>query len=124
MPLRLSFAIVNLVRNRMTRRVRHCVECPKCRTRYPIGFTPYRNGSYLLPMVPFLPEQFTLYCACWCPPVSSHWRSNELKICRVSAMAYKRGYGSAEEVRLVQILVPTVRSRRDISCVASAAQET
>jgi len=31
----------------MTRRIRHCIECPKCRTRYLVGYSPYRNGSYL-----------------------------------------------------------------------------
>lgn len=91
-------------RNRvdMTCRVRHCVECPKCRTRYLIGFTPYSNGAYLVPAVPFLPEEYTLYCTCARPPVSSQWRSEELEICRVSRIAYKRGYGSADEAILVE----------------------
>ena len=34
----------------MTPRIRHCVECPKCHTRYLVGFSPYRNGSYLMPL--------------------------------------------------------------------------
>jgi hypothetical protein len=36
-------------------RVRHCVECPKCHTRYLPGFTPYRNGSYLIPLTKGFP---------------------------------------------------------------------
>lgn len=31
-------------------RVRYCVECPKCRTRYLPSSSPYRNGSYLIPV--------------------------------------------------------------------------
>jgi len=31
-------------------RIRHCVECPKCLTRYLVACSPYRNGSYLVPL--------------------------------------------------------------------------
>jgi hypothetical protein len=106
----------------MTRRMRHCVECRRCRTRYLIGFTPYRNGSYLVPTVPFLTEDYVLYCACACPPVSSQWRSDELEICKVSTMAYKRGYGSGEEVMLVQTLSPKVGNTQNIFRVAPAEE--
>jgi hypothetical protein len=31
----------------MIPRIRHCVECPKCGTRYLLGHSQYGNGSYL-----------------------------------------------------------------------------
>ena len=44
-------------------RVRHCVECPKCCTRYLPGFSPYRNGSYLMPLSYGLSAEWILYCS-------------------------------------------------------------
>jgi ketosteroid isomerase-like protein len=32
----------------MSLRIRHCIECPKCLTRYVIGSSPYRNGAHLI----------------------------------------------------------------------------
>src|ERR1700722_13475459 len=32
----------------MSFRIRHCVKCPKCHTWYLVGFSPYRNGAYLV----------------------------------------------------------------------------
>jgi len=69
-----------------------------CRTRYLIGFSPYRNGSYLLPQLAGFAQDWTLYCSCGRPPVSSRWRSNELKIYAVSNQAHERGYGRPEEI--------------------------
>ena len=43
-------------------RIRHCVECPNCRTRYLIAFTPYSNGAYLIPTAEDSKEEYTLYC--------------------------------------------------------------
>jgi hypothetical protein len=84
--------------NDMTACVRHCVECPKCLTRYLVGFSPYRNGSYLAPLAKGLWEEWTLYCSCGLPSVSSRWRWTELRPYFVSKQAHVRGYGSPEEI--------------------------
>jgi hypothetical protein len=82
----------------MTPRIRHCVECPKCRTRYLVGFSPYPNGSYLVPLVTGSSEEFTLYCSCGSPPVLSRWSWRDLKAYVVSNQAHDRGYGPSEEI--------------------------
>jgi hypothetical protein len=79
-------------------RVRHCIECPKCLTRYLIGFSPYRNGSYLMPLATGFSEEWTLYCSCGRPPISSRWSWKELKLYAVSNQAHDRGYGPPEEI--------------------------
>ena len=79
-------------------RVRHCVECPKCLTRYLPGFSPYRNGSYLMPLAEGFADEWTLYCACGRPPISSRWSWSDLKLYAVSNQAHDRGYGPPEEV--------------------------
>ena len=87
----------------MASRVRHCVECPKCCTRYLVGFSPYRNGSYLLPVTPGSHEEWTLYCSCLTPPSPTRWSWYELEPYEVSGTAHLRGYGPPEEiVRLVR----------------------
>jgi len=80
----------------MPRRIRHCVECPKCHTRYLIGASPYDNGSYLMSSVIGDSEVHTLYCSCGRPAVTSRWE--ELPTYAVSNGAYGRGYGPPEEV--------------------------
>ena len=87
----------------MTPRVRHCLECPKCLTRYLIASSPYCNGSYVVPTIAYLAEELTLYCACGKPAVSSRWRWSELKTCKVSNAAHQRGYGTSEEIVPVRI---------------------
>jgi hypothetical protein len=82
----------------MASRVRHCVECPKCLTRYLPGFSPYRNGSYLLPLADGFADEWTLYCACGRPPISSRWSWSDLKLYRVSNQAHDRGYGPPEDI--------------------------
>ncbi len=82
----------------MSVRIRHCVECPQCRTRYLIAFSPYRNRSYLVPKTVGSSEEFTLYCSCKRPFVVSRWEWSEVKTCEVSRGAYDRGYGNAEDV--------------------------
>src|SRR3974390_3865660 len=42
----------------MAARVRLCAVCPKCGMRYLIGFSPYRNGSYLIPAARGMPEEW------------------------------------------------------------------
>lgn len=82
----------------MSLRVRHCVECPKCFTRYLIASSPYRNGSYIVPAAPYLSEDFTLYCTCGKPTIASWWRWGELMTCKVSTSAHDRGYGTPQEI--------------------------
>jgi len=77
-------------------RVRHCVECPSCHTRYLVSFSPYRNGSYLIPTVAGSLEEYSLYCAC--SRGVTVWRWSEVKTCEVSPMAYERGYGTVDEI--------------------------
>ncbi len=81
----------------MTIRMRHCVECPKCHTRYLVGFSPYHNGSQLVPLGAVL-EEWILYCSCGRPATSSRWSSTELKIYAVSDQAHGRGYGPPKEI--------------------------
>lgn len=79
-------------------RVRHCVECPKCRTRYLPGSSPYDNGSYLVPIAEGGLSGWTLYCSCTLQRSRSEWRWSELKPYEVCGVAYRRGYGSPNEV--------------------------
>ena len=79
-------------------RVRHCVECPKCRTRYLPGFSPYRNGSYLTPVSVGLSAEWILYCSCSNPHASSRGGWEELKAYVVSSQAHRRRYGSPDEI--------------------------
>jgi hypothetical protein len=84
----------------MSYRIRHCVSCPHCRTRYLIGFSPYVNGSYLESTLVGSFEEYVLYCSCTQFPVPSRWSGSEILTCEVSKSAYRRGYGSPEEVML------------------------
>lgn len=85
----------------MPYRVRYCVECLKCRTRYLLGFSPYGNGSYLTPLTTGFSDEWTLYCSCVTPPTSSRWSWRELKQYTVSHQAHDRGYGSPDEIMLI-----------------------
>lgn len=82
-------------------RLRHCVECPLCCTRYLIAFSPYENGSYLLPAVPGSSDEYILYCSCRSGSAGVRWKSSEVKTCDVSREAYERGYGTVDEISLV-----------------------
>src|SRR5215469_18460038 len=86
----------------MPRRVRHCVECPRCHTCYLVGFSPYSNGSYLVHTTPDL-EEYTLYCFCDGAHKANVCRWPEVKACRVSKPSYDRGYGPRDEVHPVSI---------------------
>ena len=79
-------------------RIRHCVVCPHCLTRYLISFSPYRNGSHLIPTMNGSSEEFVLYCSCNRATVTSRWKWSEVTSCEVSREAYERGYGTAEEI--------------------------
>jgi hypothetical protein len=80
----------------MPRRIRHCVECPKCHTRYLIGASPYANGSYLVSSLVDQGEALTLYCSCGRPALTNRW--DELATYAVSRDAHGRGFGPPEEV--------------------------
>jgi hypothetical protein len=86
----------------MPDRLRHCVECPDCCTRYLPGFSPYRNGSYLVSLVTDSAEEYKLICSCCRPPVCSRWNWSELKTYGVSHAAYERGYGRSDEIWLLR----------------------
>jgi hypothetical protein len=79
-------------------RLRHCVECQKCRTRYLVGLGPYANGSCVLRSGHGDSEEFLLYCTCANPAAITRWKWSELKRYSVVLTAYERGYGSAQEV--------------------------
>jgi hypothetical protein len=85
----------------MSFRIRHCISCPHCRTRYIMGFSPYGNGAYLLSNSVGSLEEYLLYCSCRGFPVPSRWKDSEIKTCEVSNSVYRRGYGSPEEVTLL-----------------------
>src|SRR5579863_1613450 len=82
----------------MSNRIRHCVECPKCRTHYLIAFSPYSNGSFLLRTVAGSSEEYTLHCFCEGALFPSVWKWCEAKPCEVSKGAHSRGYGMLDEV--------------------------
>jgi hypothetical protein len=85
-------------------RIRRCVECPKCLTRYLIAFSPYRNGSYLMPTIIGCSDEYTLHCSCSKPSVASRWIWSEIKIYAVTKSAHSRGYGTAKEIVLESYL--------------------
>jgi hypothetical protein len=66
--------------------------------RYLVGFSPYRNGSYLIPMARGSWKEWTLYCSCGSPHSHSRWTWDELKAYEVSAPAHVRGYGAPDEI--------------------------
>lgn len=45
-------------------------------------------------------KDYILHCCCLRLPVISRWKDSEVKTCGVSDSAYRRGYGSPEEVVL------------------------
>src|SRR5215831_18667802 len=83
----------------MSYRIRHCVACPVCFTRYLIGFSPYANGSYIVSSRVGSFEEYTLCCSCRRWPISSRWTESEIITCVVSYSAHQRGYGSPTEVK-------------------------
>ena len=84
----------------MHSRIRQCVECPKCRTRYLIGCSPYSNGSYLVSNITGDADLLRLYCSCSNSPSFHAFKWSELKTYAVSDGAHERGYGSPDEVVL------------------------
>ena len=87
----------------MSSRIRSCVECPKCRTRYLIGSSPYHNASYIVAHPLAAANLLRLYCcSCGNSPSSYTFKLRELKMYAVSDWADRRGYGSPEEIVLVR----------------------
>lgn len=82
----------------MRNRVRHCIPCPRCRTRYLIGFSPYANGAYVVFTRAGCLEEWLLYCPCRRFALPSRWDSSAVRTCKVSNSAYRRGFGSSEEI--------------------------
>ena len=89
-------------------RLRHCVECPECRTRYLIGFSPYGNGSYLVSVGTESAAEYKLVCSCCRPPACSRWSRSELKTYGVSNRAYARGYGSPEQIWMLKSHIDSI----------------
>src|SRR5580698_7247072 len=85
----------------MAARIRHCVECQRCFTRYLIGSSPYHNGSYLVATPARSPEDYTLYCSCGRPSAITRWKGGDVKKCEVSKSIHSRGYGTADEITLL-----------------------
>src|SRR6516162_5142631 len=94
----LAIVLKRRVGRLMTPRLRHCVECPKCRTRYLVGFSPYPNGTYLVPLNTEFQDEWLLHCSCARPLVCSRWRWSDLQKYDVSSQAHVRGYGTPEEI--------------------------
>ena len=84
--------------NIMPVHIRRCIECPKCQTRYLIGFSPYSNGAHLVSMTPGPSEEYTLYCPCSRPATSTRWKCSEMRSFAVSKSAHARGYGNSDEI--------------------------
>jgi len=82
----------------MIPRIRHCVECPKCGTRYLLARTQYANGSYLVVQHLGCSEEYTLYCSCGLPATITRWNWSDLAKYTVSSGAHQRGYGSRDEI--------------------------
>ena len=79
-------------------RVRHCVACPRCLTRYVISLSPYDNGAYVIPAVEGGGDEYILYCSCRSPSVPCRWKASEVMLCYVLKTAYVRGHGTAREI--------------------------
>jgi hypothetical protein len=97
----------------MPARLRHCVECPECCTRYLIGFSPYSNGAYLVSEASEALGDYTLFCFCRRPRVVSRSSRNKLKVYEVSNAAYVRGYGPAGEIWLSPRYNSSVEEQRE-----------
>jgi len=81
-------------------RIRHCVLCPNCLTRYLIGFSPYANGAYLVCTRAGSMEDCVLHCPCRRSQAPTRFRSSDIKTCEVTNPAYRRGFGSSDEILL------------------------
>jgi hypothetical protein len=83
----------------MSSRLHRCVECPKCHTRYVMGFDPYGNGSHIVSDAAGGTDLRLLFCTCSVPEYHE-FKLSELKAYAVPHDAYVRGYGSADQIVL------------------------
>jgi hypothetical protein len=83
----------------MARRLRSCAECPRCGTRYLVGFSPYGNGAYLESFITRFSKEYLLFCPCLDPLTSPRCSPSYLKRYAISRSAYDRGYGDPSEIR-------------------------
>lgn len=83
-------------RGNLMSRIRHCLECPNCETRYLISLSQFQNGSYVVSVSYGSCEEYILHCSCG--RVASRWRGTGVRTCQVSRAAYERGYGTSEEI--------------------------
>ena len=72
-----------------------------CHTRYLLASSPYGNGSYLELCKAGTWEMYTLHCSCSTPAAITHRVFDALKTYSVSRQAHERGYGSPEEIVVV-----------------------
>jgi hypothetical protein len=49
-------------------------------------------------MTPGHSEEYTLYCPCSRPAVSTRWKCSEMETFAVSKNAHARGYGNSDEI--------------------------
>jgi hypothetical protein len=84
-------------------RIRHCVECPNCHIVYLVSLSPYCNGSYVMPTIRGSSREYALYCSCRRGSAPRVWRWSEVKACEISKAAYDRGYGTRDEVVLIEV---------------------
>jgi hypothetical protein len=84
----------------MTLHLLSCIECPRCHTRYIVGASPYRNGSYVSSHPSEGPDVHSLYCSCTgrFGFFLLKFKSSELKTYSVSEWAHARGFGSPDEI--------------------------
>ena len=83
-------------------RIRHCVECPKCFTRYLISLSPYRNGAYVLATSRGCGDEYILFCSCKKGGAATPWKWSEVMTCRVTKEAFERGFRPAAEIMRVR----------------------
>jgi hypothetical protein len=92
----------------MRDRIRHCLECPKCSTRYLVAFSPFGNGSYIAAAADGFAEGYTLFCSCRKPFAASRAKWRDVKAYAVTKAAQGRGYGTCDEI----VPVNCVRRRK------------
>jgi hypothetical protein len=86
-------------------RIRHCLECNRCGTRYLISRSPYGNGAWITFTANRIGEGYVLHCSC--RGIAMPRNDSEVLICEVSKVAYERGFGTEKEI------VPIAKESRE-----------
>ena len=86
----------------MSSRIRSCVECPNCHTRYLIGFSSHSNGSYIVSHPQRAAVMHRLYSTCSNSPSPYAFKFSKLKMYDISDWADRHACGSPEEIVLVR----------------------